>query len=213
MLSSKIGHRLDRYLIKVFRFLFDKKVNPNLLTLLGLLVTFVGALLFAINRQRLAGLCLLTAGLFDMLDGAVARNCHRTTRFGSFLDSVIDRYSDMIFLTGIIIYFSYQKEISYIIVSCLALIGTILVSYSRAKAETLHLKCNVGLMERPERIILLTLGILAGQVKLTLIVLAILTHFTVLQRIHYAWRTLPAMEHVSAEDDSTPFDEISVSEK
>ncbi len=190
MLSNKIGHRLDPCLIKLFGFLFRKKVNPNLLTLFGFLMMFIGGLLFASYYQRLAGLCLLAAGLFDMLDGAVARNCGRSTRFGSFLDSVIDRYSDMFLMIGIIIYFTRLSDINYVIVTCLALMGTILVSYSRAKAETLDLKCSIGLMERPERIILLTIGILIGQLKITLILLTILTHFTVMQRIYYTWKAL-----------------------
>lgn len=132
---------------------------------------------------------IVLAGFFDILDGAVARNCHEVSPFGSFLDSVIDRYSDLSLLVGLLIFYSQQGLILYQVLVGLSLMGTALVPYSRARAETFVPRCNVGIMERSERILLLFLGAAIPSIMPIVIwILAIFTNVTVIHRVLYTWR-------------------------
>jgi CDP-diacylglycerol--glycerol-3-phosphate 3-phosphatidyltransferase len=190
MISSKIGHRLDPYVYRIFHSLFGDRGNPNLYTLLGFFATVAASILVLSDFWIAGGLMIILSGFFDLLDGALARNLGKVTPFGGFLDSVLDRYSDLFLLLGILIYYLERGDTQRVILTCFASIGTALISYTKARAEAAHISCNIGLMERAERIILLSAGILFRWVPPVLWALAILTHFTVLQRVHYVWKKL-----------------------
>jgi CDP-diacylglycerol--glycerol-3-phosphate 3-phosphatidyltransferase len=129
-----------------------------------------------------------------MVDGEVARRTNRVTKFGAFFDSVIDRYSDVLLLLGLIAWYARINRLQYVWLTGLCLIGSVLTSYTRARAESLIPACKVGFLERPERIVLLVIGALWDRMAAALWVMAILSNWTVSQRIWYTWRELSAME-------------------
>ncbi len=190
MLSDRLGHRLDSYLYPPFKKIFGEWGNPNLFTLLGFFSTLVASWLILKGFWILAGLSITLSGIFDLLDGAVARSLGKVTVWGSFFDSVIDRYSDLIFLLALSMHYLREGDSNLVILTSVVAIGTALIPYIRAKAEALRISCHIGLMERAERIILLSLGALFNWMEPVLWILAILTHFTVLHRIYYVWRQL-----------------------
>jgi len=163
------------------------KITPDQVTLLGLVVNCTVAYFIAAGRisYLMAGILIWVAGFFDALDGSVARITGKVSVFGSFLDSVIDRYSDSVIYLGILVRFFISGEMSYVILTAVAMIGSSAVSYTRAKAESLGLKCEVGLMPRTVRIIVLGGSFCIGQVFWGLLLIAILSNLTVLQRILY----------------------------
>ncbi|OGP79952.1 MAG: hypothetical protein A2V86_12935, partial [Deltaproteobacteria bacterium RBG_16_49_23] len=141
-----------------------------------------------------AGLAIILSGLFDLLDGVIARNLGKVTIFGSFFDSVMDRYSDLLLLLALSIHYLREGNSGLVILTSVVAIGTVLIPYVRAKAEALRISCHIGLMERAERIILLSLGTLFNWMEPVLWILAILTHFTVLHRIYAVWKELRGNE-------------------
>jgi phosphatidylglycerophosphate synthase len=190
MISNKIGHRLDPYLYHSLKFLFGRYPYPTLFTLAGFLSALVASLLLVGGYWFIAGLAIVLSGLFDLLDGVAARTLGKVTRFGGFLDSVLDRYSDLFLLFALIIYFLKKENDRLVILSSFVSMGTVLIPYVRAKSEALEIPCNTGLMERSERIILLAIGALFHWMEPVLWVLAVLTHFTVLQRIYYVLKKI-----------------------
>ena len=200
MLSSKIGHKLDPYIYRVVKHLLGKNVNPNLLTFSGFILNAGAALLLAIGYTKGGGLAILGAGLCDLTDGAMARNQGRTTPFGAFFDSVMDRYSDLIVLLGILLFYAFRGSTDTVVLTSVVLIGTALVPYVRARAEGVIERCAVGLLERPERIVLLAAGALFDLMVPVLWILAVFTHVTVVQRIHYTWKQLKGKTDVGRVD-------------
>ena len=190
MIGNKIGHRLDPYLYNLLKNILRKHPNPNLFTLLGFFATLVASYLILKGFWFLAGLAIILSGLFDLFDGVVARKFGKVTAFGGFLDSVLDRYSDLLLLLALLVDCLRKGDSGLVILTSFASMGTALIPYTRAKAEALQVPCTVGLMERAERIILLSIGTLFQWMEPMLWVLAILTHFTVLQRIYYVWKKL-----------------------
>ncbi len=190
MLAAKIGGKLDRWLGRFFRLLDRMGVKPNFLTLTGLLVIFFAMLCIVFGYFRIGGILILAGGIFDILDGGVARLSVKNDDFGSFLDSIVDRYADLLLLTGLVVYYAKIGRIEYVILSCIVIIGSVLIPYSRAKAERYLPECSVGLLERPERIILLAIGAIFNVMPLSLGILGVLTHVTVFQRIHYSWKEM-----------------------
>lgn len=190
MISNRVGHRLDPYLNSILKKFFRQELNPNLFTFLGLLATLTASFFIIKKSWLLAGLGIILSGLFDLFDGAIARNLGKVTAFGAFLDSVLDRYSDLLLLLAFLIYYLKRGDSTLVILTSLVSIGTILIPYIRARAEALQIPCNMGLMERAERIILLSAGTLFNWMEPILWILAVLTHFTVLQRIFYVWKKL-----------------------
>ena len=190
MISSKVGHKLDPYIYTVVKYLLGKRVNPNLLTFSGFILNAGAAFLLAMGYLKGGGFAILGAGLCDLMDGATARNQRRATPFGAFFDSVMDRYSDLIVLLGILLYYMRRGSTSMVILTSVVLIGTALVPYVRARAEGVIEKCAVGLLERAERIVLLAVGALFNLMMPILWILAVFTHVTVIQRIHYTWKQL-----------------------
>jgi len=189
LLDSWLNHRLDPYLNKLTAWT-EGVIRPNHLTILGLLVTLVAAVFLALGLWLVAGVTIIIGGLCDLLDGAVARSQGRATTFGAFLDSVIDRYSDFALFIGIFFYYASTGRPYLMLLASLAAMGSFLVPFTRARAETIIPSCKVGIMERPERIILLACGTLFNLMVYALWVLAILTHITVIQRIIYTRKEL-----------------------
>jgi CDP-diacylglycerol--glycerol-3-phosphate 3-phosphatidyltransferase len=190
MIGNKIGHRLDPYLYFALKRIFGEHGNPNLFTVMGFFATLVASLLILIEFWFLAGLAIILSGVFDLFDGVIARKLGKVTAWGGFLDSVLDRYSDLLLLLAILIYYLKEEDPNLVILTAFVSMGTVLIPYIRAKAESLQVPCNVGLMERAERIILLSIGTLFQWMQPVLWILAILTHFTVLHRIYYVWKKL-----------------------
>jgi len=166
------------------------KVNPNLITLLGFVINIVAAFYLAKGQFGIAGTIIFIAGAMDMLDGAVARLTGTATRFGAFFDSVIDRYSDIVLYMGLIIYFGKMPRMTYVVLVGICIMGSMMTSYTRARAESLIDKCKVGFLERPERVVLLILGTWFYRVEHVLWVIAVLSNWTVISRIIFTWMEL-----------------------
>lgn len=195
MLKAKIGDRLDPYLYNTSRLFKRMGLKPNALTFIGLVLNGLAAWALAVGEWLQGASLIILAGFFDIMDGALARNCQQTSIFGSFLDSVLDRYSDLSLLIGLLIFYSQEKLIIYQVLLGLSLMGTALIPYARARAEVVMPQCNVGILERPERILLIFLGAAIPQIMGIIIwVLAILTNVTVVQRIIYAYKYMHAQE-------------------
>jgi len=195
MLKAKIGDRLDPYLYNISHFIQRMGLKPNTLTLIGLSLNGLAAWALAVGEWSQGACLILLAGFFDIMDGAVARNCGETSIFGSFLDSVLDRYSDLSLLIGLLIFYAQQKLVLYQVLLGLSLMGTALVPYARARAELVMPQCNVGILERAERILLIFLGAAIPQIMEIIIwILAVLTNFTVGQRIFYAYKYMSGKE-------------------
>jgi len=188
MIGNKIGHRLDPALNAIYRRIAGNRGNPNLLTLLGFLTTIGASALIVADLWVTAAFAIILSGFLDLLDGAVARNLDKVTPFGGFFDSVLDRYSDSFILLALIVFYLKRGNEQLVILTSFASIGTTLISYARARAEAAQIECTVGLMERAERIILLSAGFLFNIMEPILWILAIFTHVTVFQRIYYVWK-------------------------
>jgi CDP-diacylglycerol--glycerol-3-phosphate 3-phosphatidyltransferase len=190
MIGNKIEHQLDPFLYKVLSKVFGERGNPNSFTFMGFLATLIASIFILKEFWVVAGLMIILSGLFDLFDGMVARKLGKVTAFGGFLDSVLDRYSDLFLLLAFIIHYLRKGTPGLVILTFFVSIGTVLIPYIRARAEAIQIPCNIGLMERAERIILLSVGTLFQWMEPILWILAILTHFTVLQRIYYVWKKL-----------------------
>jgi CDP-diacylglycerol---glycerol-3-phosphate 3-phosphatidyltransferase len=181
---------------RLARLLAALPVTPNMVTVAGMAVTFGAAVLVGFGLLRWAALVLAFAGTFDILDGALARATNRSYPYGAFLDSTTDRYSEGAVYMGIAAYFLWQKPgfpwSRWAILACVAaLAGSFLVSYVRARAQSLGYKCDIGLFARPERVVLTVAGLLindATVLAVLVIALAVVTNFTALQRINEVWR-------------------------
>jgi CDP-diacylglycerol---glycerol-3-phosphate 3-phosphatidyltransferase len=199
MITRKIGEGGRWLLEKIVDAIAATGINPNLLTFFGLLVNCWAAYLFAVGRFRGGAMVIFFAAFLDMLDGQVARREKRVTAFGAFFDSTLDRYSDMALYMGLLVYYAVAQRTSYVVLSAVATAGSVMVSYSRARAESLIPLCKVGFMERPERMVLLMLGGLFNRMAPALWVIAIVATLTVIHRIAYTWketkagRTLPGV--------------------
>ena len=180
----------EKITMPVARVLERLGLTPNAATLLGLALNFGVAVMLALGYTTWGGWLLLLAGAFDALDGALARQMNRKTRFGGFLDSTCDRYAEAAIFLGLMIPFlraGSQGQVQVILIF-VTLVGSILISYTRARAEGLGLDCKVGLLTRLERFLIMAAALILNQVTLALWFLAVLTHFTALQRISYVWR-------------------------
>src|SRR4051812_6885349 len=193
-ITGRIGAGGKRVMDSLVNLLASLRVHPNILTLIGMLINIYAMVLFAKGVFTWGALVILFASIFDMVDGEVARRTKRVTKFGAFFDSVIDRYSDLLLLLGLIIWYAKIDRIFYVGLTGLVLIGSVLTSYTRARAESLIPACKVGFLERPERIVLLIIGGVTDRMAAVLWVMAILSNWTVSQRIWYTWRQLSGLE-------------------
>ncbi|MFY9751182.1 MAG: CDP-alcohol phosphatidyltransferase family protein [Candidatus Acidiferrales bacterium] len=167
-------------------------LTPNMFTFLGLAVNSWAAALFAFGSFRRAAAVLFLAGFLDMADGQVARRVGRVTAFGAFLDSTLDRYSDLALYIGLAVYYTLIGRPFYMTLAAVAMASSFMVSYSRARAESLIPSCKVGFMERPERLVLLILGGLFLRMGPVLWVIAVISTVTVIHRVVYTWQELRA---------------------
>ncbi|UCE26186.1 MAG: CDP-alcohol phosphatidyltransferase family protein [Candidatus Coatesbacteria bacterium] len=192
-LLNDIGKGIGKYaLAPPARLLGRLGLSPTVFTIVGLGVSAGAGVAFAAGSLRLGGLLVLLAGFFDMFDGVYARVNEKASRFGAFVDSTVDRYSESAYLTGLIYYYASLQNKDMALLTVLVLIGSVIVSYIKARAESLIESCKVGLMERPERMIVLAVGCLIGGwfVFGSLLLLAVLVHITAVQRIVFTGRRL-----------------------
>jgi len=192
--TSIFGRGCGWLLDHIVRWLALSRINPNVLTFMGLVVNTWAAILFgranADSQQRLffyAGLVIIFSGFFDLVDGQVARATNRVTRFGAFFDSVVDRYSDASQFLGLLVFYSRGDRFFYVVLAAFCMISAIMVSYTRARAESLIGSCRVGFMERPERLVLVIIGALFNRMAPVLWLIAILSTITVIHRMRYTW--------------------------
>ena len=185
---SHYKERLRGVADPVAHLLLRVNVRPNQLTVLGLAVSVIAANAYYNERLRTAACLLAVAGLFDFFDGSLARLAGRESAFGAFLDSVVDRYSDLVVLLGIVLLYERADDTTGVFFTMATLVGTIMVSYTKARAQSIGVGCEIGLMERPERMIVLIAGGALHWLTAALVVLALLTNFTAFHRIWYVWR-------------------------
>ena len=193
--TGAFGRGCRVLLYAIVRGLVLTRISPNVLTFIGLVINTGAAVLFGFasggNTQRMflyAGLTIILAGIFDMVDGRVARATGQVTTFGAFFDSVIDRYSDLALFFGLLVYYARANRFFYVVLVAVVMTGSVMVSYTRARAESLIGSCKVGFMERPERIVLVLIGALFNHMAPVLWVIAFLSNVTVIHRILYTWR-------------------------
>ncbi len=196
--TRAIGLVADKIIRALVRTLALWRIHPNVLTFLGLIINAVAAALLARGRFQAAALVIMTAGLFDMVDGRVARETNRVTPFGGFFDSVVDRYSDLVLLMGLLVYYASINRFFYVVLTAVVMTGSVMVSYVRARAECIIPKCKVGFMERPERVVLLIIGALFDRMAAVLWVIAVLANVTVIHRMLYTWQETRKLEAASA---------------
>ena len=189
---------------RIVRWLALSRIHPNVLTFLGLVINIWAAFLFASGSFRWAGLVVIGAGLFDMVDGRVARYTDRVTRFGGFFDSVLDRYSDLALFMGLLVYYASINRFFYIVLTAIVMTGSVMVSYTRARAENAVPKCKVGFLERPERIVLIIIGALFDRMAPVLWVIAVLSNLTVIHRMIYTWQETNRLEEAQLRAVANP---------
>jgi len=176
----------------VARALLRAHVRPNHLTVVGLGVSIVAAGALAQGGLRVGAVLLALAGLFDFFDGSLARLANSVSAFGAFLDSVVDRYSDLVVLLGVVLYYHRAADTTGVFLTMVALVGTIMTSYTKARAQSIGVACEIGLIERPERLILLIAGATFHLLTPAMVALAALTNLTAIQRIVYTQRAAAA---------------------
>lgn len=184
MISGKIASLIEQPLAPVVK---RVSVSPNVITIAGFLITAGGAFAIAFDL-RAGGLIIMAGALFDGLDGMVARANGKATRFGAYLDSVLDRYADAFIFFGVAYYL--RTNVIGVLLAMGTLAGAFLISYARARAEGLGVQCKVGVMERPERLVFIIVGALTGYMIPVLCAMFFATHFTVAQRIIHTRKML-----------------------
>ena len=210
MFSRRIQQRVRQFVTLIMRPLAQLGLTPNTLTLLGLVLSMVTAIVIARGYFLVGGLLVLFAGIFDMFDGALARARNASSTFGAFLDSTLDRYSESIILFGLFWYalqtgtlheqlWPFLHEQPWMLSSIyIAVVGSLMVSYAKARAEGLGLECRTGLLARPARVVILAIGLLAGVMIWAVLLLAIFSNVTAVERIAYIWRVTRHPESVGA---------------
>ena len=187
MITKQIGVAFG-YLFRAIVSGFAKAgINPNVLTFIGFSINVFAAYLFAYGYFRWAGAAIFLAAIFDLTDGPVARLTKRVTPFGGFFDSVLDRYSDLILLIGLLTYYGRINRFWYVTLVAVAMIGAVMTSYTRARAENLIPSCKVGFLERPERIVLILIGAFSLRMAPVLWVIVVLSNLTVLHRVLHTY--------------------------
>src|SRR6476469_5254396 len=207
MFGASIGRAAQRIIDAIVRWLALGHINPNILTVIGVSLNVGCGLLFGLGWFFAAGIALIVANLFDMLDGQVARLSGRVTRFGGFLDSSLDRLSDMVVFVGLMVFYARDTKFHSTLNVFLAgagLMGSVMVSYASARAESLIPKCDVGFLRRPERVVLFIIGALstvpgsrnffANRMPAVLWVLAVGSYWTFAHRMYHTWREVNKSE-------------------
>ena len=207
MFGASIGRGAQRIIDAMVRWLAHGHISPNFLTVVGVAMNVGCGLLFGLGHFFWAGIILIVANLFDMLDGQVARLSGRVTTFGGFLDSSLDRLSDMVVFVGLMVF--YARDTQYhstlnVLLAGAALMGSVMVSYASARAESLIPKCDVGFLRRPERVVLLIIGGLTthpgssspflNRMPAVLWVLAVGSYWTFAHRMYHTWREVKKVD-------------------
>jgi CDP-diacylglycerol--glycerol-3-phosphate 3-phosphatidyltransferase len=192
--TRAIGLACNKVILAIVQSLALWKIHPNALTFLGLVINIVAAVLLGAGQFRWAAVVIMGAGIFDMVDGRVARHTNQVTKFGGFFDSVVDRYSDLALLMGLLVYYSSINRSFYVVLTAIVMAASVMISYTRARAENSIPLCKVGFMERPERIVLLIIGALFDRMAPVLWVIAVLGNLTVIHRMIYTWRETQRLE-------------------
>jgi CDP-diacylglycerol--glycerol-3-phosphate 3-phosphatidyltransferase len=192
--TRAIGIGASKIIRMIVHGLALSKIHPNVLTFLGLVINIVAAVTLAAGRFRVAGAIIIGAGLFDMVDGRVARATNQVTRFGGFFDSVLDRYSDLALLMGLLVYYGTINRPFYVVLTAIVMTGSVMVSYTRARSENTIPSCKVGFMERPERVVLLIIGALFDRMAPVLWVIAVLSNITVAHRMAFTYQEAQRLE-------------------
>lgn len=192
--TGQIGRVFNVVILLIVRGLALSRIHPNVLTFIGLLINVAAAYLLAIGQFRWAGTVILGASIFDMVDGRVARETNRVTRFGGFFDSVLDRYSDVALLIGLQVWYGSINRPFYVVLTALAMVASVMISYTRARAENSIPTCKVGFMERPERIVVFIIGALTDHLAPVIWVLAVLGTLTVVHRMVFTWQEAKRLE-------------------
>lgn len=202
MISERMGQWVRHYMLHVGQWLSRIGMTANMATLLGFLLNAGVAAVIASGHPRIGGVLLLIASAFDMVDGAIARATGSTTKFGGFFDSTLDRYSEIVVYIGLLIWLNRGDDAALgsvlILVACS---GALMISYARARAEAIGYSASVGLVARPERVILLAACLIINQPLWALWILAILTHVTAVWRIIHVWRATQADAAADAHSD------------
>jgi CDP-diacylglycerol--glycerol-3-phosphate 3-phosphatidyltransferase len=189
-----IGVVCDKIIVQIVRGLSLARIHPNVLTFIGLAINIFAAVLLARGNFWAGGWVIVGASVFDMVDGRVARETKQVTRFGGFFDSVLDRYSDLALLMGFLVYYANINRNFYVVLTAVVMTASVMISYTRSRAENTIPKCKVGFMERPERIVLLIIGTLFNRVPAILWVIAVLGNVTVVARMVYTFQQTKALE-------------------
>jgi CDP-diacylglycerol--glycerol-3-phosphate 3-phosphatidyltransferase len=192
--TRAIGLGCNKIIRLIVRALALSRIHPNVLTFLGLMINIAAAYLLAVGQFRWAGVVIIGAGLFDMVDGRVARETNRVTRFGGFFDSVLDRYSDLALLIGLLVWYGSINRSLYVVLTALVMAASVMISYTRARAENSIPTCKVGFMERPERVVLLIIGALFDRMAPVLWVIAVLGNLTVVHRMVFTYQEAKRLE-------------------
>lgn len=176
------------FLEPLARFISWTGVSPNLITLIGFVLMVGVAVVLAWGHLFWGGILIMAAALFDALDGTLARMMGRTSRFGAFLDSTLDRFSEAIIFLGLFVYFSGRDKNLELILIYATVVGSLMVSYARARAEGIGVPLKEGLFTRFERVLLLVVGLVSNQLTIVLWLLAIFSNLTAIQRMYLVWR-------------------------
>jgi CDP-diacylglycerol---glycerol-3-phosphate 3-phosphatidyltransferase len=192
--TRAIGLGSNKIIRLIVRGLALSKINPNVLTFLGLVINMAAATYLAFGHFRTAGFVIIFAGLFDMVDGRVARATNQVTRFGGFFDSVLDRYSDIALLVGLLVYYGTINRPSYVVLTAIVMAASVMISYTRARAENIVPTCKVGFLERPERVVLFILGALFDRMAPVLWIIAVLGNLTVIHRMIFTYQEAKRLE-------------------
>jgi CDP-diacylglycerol--glycerol-3-phosphate 3-phosphatidyltransferase len=197
LIKSRFGEQVDGWIHALFPFLFRRRVDPNLLTALGAVVSLIAAPIFAAGWFGWGAVTMLFAGFFDLVDGVVARHHGISSRFGAFLDSTLDRVGDMAILLGIAMYYALAGEPGHVLLAGYALASSVLVSYAKARAELVVPAFKVGFLERAERVLIIAGGAIFGLMIPALWIISIGSTVTVIQRFARAYRE---MERIDAHE-------------
>jgi len=201
MLTPTMGRYLSWPIDRLATLLASTGIPPNVITWSAFIVNLWAGVLFASGRFAAAGGLMLLAGLGDLLDGRVARIQGRVSLFGAFLDSIFDRYADLILFLGLLVYYVHVDRFSYAMLTGAAMAGAVMVSYARARAASLVPDTSIGFWDRPERLVLMILAALSNRMPVALWILAIGPNITVIHRIVHTWKQTERTQPQSAAGD------------
>lgn len=197
--TGAVGRACNKLLLAIVNGLALTRIHPNFLTFIGLVINIGAAWLLARGQFWQAGLVIIGAGLFDMVDGRVARQTGQVTRFGGFFDSVLDRYSDLALLIGLLVYYASIGRNFYVVLTAIVMMASVMISYTRSRAENTIPQCKVGFLERPERIVLLIIGSLFDRMAPVLWIIAVFGNLTVVHRMIFTYGEAKRLEEAQTQ--------------